>query len=297
MLDGLVSASMADPRPLSTIRSELAAIRVVYTDLDGTMLGPAGSFVHDPKGEPTSEPVRALTAAHRAGIEIVPTSGRALRGLLTDARLLGLGSVIAEMGALIGDDFGRTVLRRFGDTPVEGDELPARTMERVGAVDLILERFGDRLEFHMPWSAWRECTQLFRGRVDVTEVDEALSDSGLEWLTLHDNGRLHGAYLGLAQGESRAYHLIPRGVSKGKGVEAHLEHRGWSSSEAIAIGDAYADLQLADATAWCVIVGDALRGDDVLHEACVAHERVVVTRAPQNLGWVELIDAIVAAKG
>lgn len=287
---------MAGPRPLSTIRHELAQIRVVYTDLDGTMLGPGGSFVHDPKGEPTDAPVRALNSARKAGVEIVPTSGRALRGLQTDARLLGMGSVIAEMGALIGDDFGRTVIRLFGDTPIEGDEMPARTMERVGAVDLIHERFGDRLESHTPWSAWRECTHLFRGRVDVAEVDAALAEAGFDWLTLHDNGRLHGAYLGLAQGESRAYHLIPRGVSKGAGVTAHLQHRGWKPEEAIAIGDAYADLQLAGSTAWCVIVGDALRGDDLLREACVANERVVVTRAPQNLGWVELLEAIVAAK-
>lgn len=282
--------------PLAAIGDALAEITVIYTDLDGTMLGPNGSFVHGPDGQPTLEPLRALHAATAAGIEIVPTSGRALRGLQTDARLLGLSSVIAEMGALISDDFGRAVERCFGETPTEGDELPARTMERVGAVALILEQFSDRLEFHTPWSAWRECTQLFRGRVETAEVDAALAEAGMGWTRLHDNGRLHGAYLGLSQGESRAYHLIPKGVSKGDGVSAHMARRGYSASQAIAIGDAHADLALADAAGWCVIVADAVAHDPSLAAACVAHPRVAVTREPQNLGWVELLDAIVAAK-
>lgn len=287
---------MPQPRSLSSVADLLGSITVIYTDLDGTMLGPNGSFVHDPQGQPTLEPIRALHAAREAGIEIVPTSGRAIRGLQTDARLLGLSSVIAEMGALISEDFGRTVLRCFGDTPTQGDELPARTMERVGAVDLILDRFSSRLEFHRPWSAWRECTQLFRGRVDTSEVDAILAAEGMGWLTLHDNGRLHGAYLSFEQGVSRAYHLMPRGVSKGAGVRAHLEHRGWSSEHALAIGDAHADLELAASTAWCVIVSDALTDDPELAQACSAHERVIVTERPQNLGWVETLDAVVAAK-
>lgn len=283
-------------RTLDDLRDALAEVSIVYTDLDGTMLGPNGSFVHGPTGEPTIEPLRALHDVTAAGVEVVPTSGRALRGLQTDARILGLRSVIAEMGALVSDDFGVHLERVFGEAPTLADEMPARTMERVGALALILDRFGDALEPHTPWSAWRECTLLFRGRVDVAEVDAMLAAEGIGWAHLHDNGRLHGAYLGFAQGESRAYHLIPRGVSKGEGVRAHLARRGLRPDQAIAIGDAAADLALADAAGWCVIVADAVEGDPALAAACAAHPRVAVTRAPQNLGWVELLDAITAAK-
>ncbi|HVL32478.1 MAG TPA: hypothetical protein VM600_02740, partial [Actinomycetota bacterium] len=92
---------MITERLVSRNAASLAGIKVVYTDLDGTMLGRNGSFLHDPEGVPTLEPVQALLAALHAGIDIVPASGRALRGLQTDARLLGLPTVIAEMGALL----------------------------------------------------------------------------------------------------------------------------------------------------------------------------------------------------
>lgn len=269
---------------------------VVYTDLDGTMLGPAGSFLHAPNGEHTLEPVQALIDARRAGIEIVPTSGRALRGLQTDARILGLSTVIAEMGAQISLDFGHELIPCYGRTPAIDDLPPARVMERLGIVNLLLEAFADKLEFHLPWSAWRECTQLFRGLVDTDEVDGELGDAGFDWLSLHDNGRLHGAYLGLEQGQSRAYHLIPNGVSKGAAVLLDRERRGLAPEQTVAIGDAHADVALADAVGWCVIVGDAVEHDPTLAATCAARDDVAITERPQNLGWTDLIRTILAGR-
>src|SRR5207302_1468047 len=163
-----------------------SGIKVVYTDLDGTMLGLNGSFLHDPDGAATLEPAEALLAARAASIDVVPASGRALRGLQTDARLIGLPTVIAEMGAQISYDFG--------------------------------------------------------------------------WVTLHDNGRLHGEYLGIPKGAARAYHLQPRGVSKGLAVAIDRERRDFSREHAVAIGDAFADLELASEVGVFVIVRDALVG-------------------------------------
>lgn len=278
-----------DERLVSRNAERLAGVRVVYTDMDGTMLGPRGSFLHGPDGSTSLEPARALLAALEADVDIVPASGRALRGLQTDARLLALPNVIAEMGALIGYDFGREVVENFGATPRAGQ--PAAIMEEDGAVALVLERFAGRLEHHTPWSGWRECTQLFRGLVDVAEADDALARAGFDWLTLHDNGRLHGDYLGIPKGQARAYHLQPRGVSKGSAVALDRARRGFARAETAAIGDAHADLHLADEVGTMIIVRDAVEHDPTLADAVLVRENVLVTDRPQNLGWADVVEA------
>jgi len=275
---------------VSQLSERLSGIKVVYTDLDGTMLGRNGSFLHDPDGNATLEPAEALLAARAALVDVVPASGRALRGLQTDARLLGLETVIAEMGAQISYDFGRDVVQNFGETPKPG--MPAAIMEEVGAVKLLLERFAGLLEHHTPWSGWRECTHLFRGKVDPEEADATLAGKGFGWLTLHDNGRLHGEYMGIPKGAARAYHLIPRGVSKGLAVAIDRERRGFARENAVAIGDAFADLELAAEVGVFVMVCDALADDLPLAERARAMDNVLVTDRPQNLGWADTLSLI-----
>ena len=279
---------------VSQLSERLSGIKVVYTDLDGTMLGRNGSFLHDPDGNATLEPAEALLAARAALVDVVPASGRALRGLQTDARLLGLETVIAEMGAQISYDFGRDVVQNFGETPKPG--MPAAIMEEVGAVKLLLERFAGLLEHHTPWSGWRECTHLFRGKVDPEEADATLAGKGFGWLTLHDNGRLHGEYMGIPKGAARAYHLIPRGVSKGLAVAIDRERRGFARENAVAIGDAFADLELAAEVGVFVMVCDALADDPPLAERARAMDNVLVTDRPQNLGWADTL-AVIAKQG
>jgi len=275
---------------VSQLSERLSGIKVVYTDLDGTMLGRNGSFLHDPDGKATLEPAEALLAARAALVDVVPASGRALRGLQTDARLLGLATVIAEMGAQISYDFGRDVVQNFGETPKPG--MPAAIMEEVGAVKLLLERFAGLLEHHTPWSGWRECTHLFRGKVDPEEADSTLAGNGFGWLTLHDNGRLHGEYMGIPKGAARAYHLIPRGVSKGLAVAIDRERRGFAREDAVAIGDAFADLELAAEVGVFVMVCDALADDPPLAERARAMDNVLVTDRAQNLGWADTLALI-----
>ncbi len=286
-VSGPDSMNAMTDRLVSHAPEQLAGVRAVYTDLDGTMLGRNGSFLHDPDGEATLEPAEALLAARAASVDVVPASGRALRGLQTDARLLGLPTVIAEMGAQISYDFGRNVVQNFGETPKPG--LPAAIMEEVGAVKLLLDRFKGRLEHHAPWSGWRECTHLFRGKVDTQEADALLAEHGFEWVTLHDNGRLHGEYLGIPKGSARAYHLQPRGVSKGLAVAIDRERRGFARDECIAIGDAFADLELAAEVGTFVMVCDALAADPPLAERVAEMKNVIITDRPQNLGWSDTL--------
>jgi predicted mannosyl-3-phosphoglycerate phosphatase (HAD superfamily) len=282
------------PRELSDHAEGLRAaldVRVVYTDLDGTMLGRGGAFVRTPEGALSAEPLAALLEALGRGIDVVPATGRSLRGLLGDARILGMRTVIAEMGALIAYDLGAEVVTNLGAYP-GGEEPPAANMERTGAVRLLFERFPGRLEHHTPWSAWRDYTQLFRGLVDTDEADGALAEAGFDWLTLHDNGRLHSAYLGLEAGAARAYHLLPRGVDKGSAVALDRARRGLAREQTIAIGDAPADLTMATEVGAIVLVRDAVEDDAALAAAISGTSNAYVSRRAGNLGWCDAIGSL-----
>ena len=165
-------------------------------------------------------------------------------------------------------------------------------MERTGAVEMLFSTFDGRLEHHTPWSAWRDYTQLFRGLVDTVEADAALADHGFGWLSLHDNGRLHGAYLGLAPGAAHAYHLMPRGVDKGSAVALDRARRGLAPEEAIAIGDAIADLSMANEVGALVLVRDAVDDDPALAEAASAIPNAYVSSRPGNLGWCDAVSSL-----
>lgn len=257
------------------------------------MLGRGASFFHGPDGRETFEPAEALLSAARAGIDVVPTSGRSLFGLIRDARILGLRTVIAEMGAVLAYDTGREVVHAFGEVP-GGASMPVAAMQATGAVDLLLEAYQGRLELHTPWTAWRECTQIFRGLVDPSEADDRLEREGHGWLALVDNGLLFGPQpqLALGPGEAHVYHLTPRGVSKGTAVALDRKRRGFSREECVAIGDAVADLEIAEHVGLLVLVRDAAERDPALLEAALGLDNVAITDRPMNLGWADTVRAL-----
>jgi hypothetical protein len=80
-------------------------LRCVYADLDGILLGPDGSFLHDAEGRFTLLGARALEACQRAGAELVVWSARDRDEVDPVARLLGLGAWIAgDVLGLDGDE-------------------------------------------------------------------------------------------------------------------------------------------------------------------------------------------------
>src|SRR5215217_8228121 len=188
-------------------------LKCVYTDLDGTLLGKAGSLFRDADGLFTLLPARALEACFRAGVEVVIKSGRRESSVMEDARLLGQTSYIYEVGAGLVIDGERTLLT--GDLqPSDGKSIHDLIAES-GAPRLLLERYAGRLEYHDPWHRNREVSHLFRGLVDAFEADALLAEHGHGGLRLVDNGAVHRRSSTLAElPQVRAYHLVPQGASK-----------------------------------------------------------------------------------
>src|SRR5947209_9942007 len=75
-----------------------AAVRCLYVDLDGTLLGPDSSLVRGADGGWSSLSMRALEACWRADVELVLFSGRKQSSVFEASRLIGASSYIFELG-------------------------------------------------------------------------------------------------------------------------------------------------------------------------------------------------------
>jgi hydroxymethylpyrimidine pyrophosphatase-like HAD family hydrolase len=246
------------------------AIRCVYTDLDGTLLGKGASLFRTAEGDFTLLAARALEACHRAGAEVVIKSGRRRAQVMEDARLMGQTAYIFEVGSGMVIDEELTFLT--GDLqPRDGFSVHTQ-VEELGAPALLLDRYAGRLEPHSPWHVDREVSHLFRGRVDVAEANEVLAAEGHGALRLVDNGEI--------EGDLRAFHLIPAVSSKAAAVAAHMRARGYEREECIGVGDSHEDLDVAE------VVG---RFFLVANSDAAAPPGVERTELPMSEGFYEAV--------
>lgn len=253
--------------------------RVIYADLDGTLTGPGGSLFAGPGGAVSLGAVQALAALHRAGVALVPTSGRNAAQCREAARLLGADGFIAELGGLLARG-PRGEPERLAEG---GDGTPFDAMARSGAGALLLEAFPGRLEPHAPWAfQGRQVTMLFRGLIDVAAAREVLRRAG-HHLDVWDNGRIEGRFPDLEPEETHAYHLLPAGVSKGAAIATDLRRRGLRRADALVIGDSPADVSAAPHVGAVVLVANG---------AWAAPEppgNVTVAAAPYGDGFAETV--------
>ncbi len=267
----------------------LDGLRVVYADLDGTLLGPGGSLFSTPGGLPSLRAASAVEALHRAGVWLVLVSGRTRRGMLEPARVLGARAYIAELGALLVEQLTpeEVVVENFG--AFRGPGTPFEEMARSGAGGYLLERYPGRLEPHTPWTTHvREATMLFRGLVDPREATDALADAAYGWLALHDNGRLATTPPTLDVPETRAYHLTPRGVSKASAVRLHRERHGIGASEAAGVGDSASDVAVAAEVGAFFVVANGVASLEGAREP----GNVFATPSSHGDGFAEAIAAL-----
>jgi phosphoglycolate phosphatase len=272
------------------------AVRCLYVDLDGTLLGPGASLLRGADGRFSALGVRALEACWRAGAEVVLYSGRKQSSVFEAARLIGSRSYIFELGCglvLDGD------LEWLTDGVVPSDSLGSiyQQVEASGAPAVLLEHFPGRLEYHTPWSIGREVSHLFRGDVDLEEVRLLLDRSGCGWLRLVDNGivREHSEQMpGLPV--VHAYHLVPAGASKARAVARHMQARGYGRADCIAVGDSREDVDVAAAVETFWLVANALEQDPTLELELVDRRRVRLAGESYGAGVYEAVVTTLAER-
>jgi phosphoglycolate phosphatase len=270
-------------------------MRCLYVDLDGTLLGRGASLLHDGEGAFTLMGVRALEACSRADVEVVIYSGRRKAQVFEDARLIGASAYIYEVGSALVIEGEEEFLT---DGMVPGERTIHEQIDDLGAPALLLERFGDRLEYHSPWHTGRQVSHLFRGNVDLGEVATALADAGMESVRLVDNGALHRRGSPTLPGVTglHAYHLIPAGASKARAVARHMQARGYARAETIAVGDSREDMEAAGVVGTFWLVANALDRDPALHEDVTGRENVRIAEGSHGAGVYEAVVTTLAER-
>lgn len=267
------------------------ALRCVYTDLDGTLLGRYGSLFRDAEGEFSMLQARAIEACHRAGAEVVIKSGRREAQVMEDARLIGSRSYIYEVGCAVVIDGEKTVL--VGDVESDPGKTLAETMVGRGIPDELFDRFAGRLEWHSPWHRQRELSLLFKGKIDVDEANSFLAERGRSGLRLIDNGAIFAPMEGI-EGPAHAYHLLPAAAGKANAVTFHMRARGYAPEECIAIGDSVEDLEVAAVVGRFFVPANGPERDPALGEAIAGRPNVTVTEGRMGDGVYEAVVSTLA---
>jgi HAD superfamily hydrolase (TIGR01484 family) len=273
------------------VPAALAAARIMYTDLDGTLLGRGGSVVNDHEGIPTLTMVEAVVAVNRAQLPVVVCSGRNAIQLTEISRMLGWSGFIAELGAVFVRERGGETVYNLGVWPadaVPAGMTPYQVIEASGAMSRLSDTFPGLIEYHDPWHRNREATHVLRGNVDVVAAQAVVDEGDHPPIDIIDNGIIRPWRHTLVGVDTvHIYHLLPRGVDKAQAVRADLHHRGLLPADAIAVGDSLADLRMAEAVSLMVLVANGLDSPAARAEA-VRLGNVVATRERQGHGWSEL---------
>ena len=266
----------------------------VYTDLDGTLLGPGGVLFRDAEGAFSLAQARALEACARAGAEVVIMSGRREPQVQEAARLMGQSSYIYEAGCAFSIERETTLLT--GDLQPSEDGTIYEQIEARGIPRMLFERFPDHLEYHAPWHHGRVLSHLFRGKVDVAEANALLESSGNDDLRLLDNGAI-GSPMAAIDGPTHAYHLVPRVVSKANAVAAHARARGYAPGECIAVGDSVEDLEVAAAVGRFFVVANGPERDPGLRSQLASWDNATVTEGRMGDGFYEAVVSTLMERG
>lgn len=266
-------------------------LKVIYTDVDGTLLGPIGCMIRDHNFSYTIEPVKALIRALEGGIDVVLVSGRNKQQLRETARILGLRNYIAELGTETVYDLGDEIIRDYGAMRVEEGTL-YQAFEESGVIDFLFHKYSGRLELHLPWSLERDCTPLLRGYIEVEEVNKVLIDNGFSQMEIVDNGSIPKHMTDLDIESLRAYHIMPKGVSKQGAVEKDLRRRNIDRKEAVSMGDAVADTFLSKVTGACFIMKNGLLGNEQMIETLESEQNIFLSDGLLGAGWAKVVNAL-----
>jgi phosphoglycolate phosphatase len=280
-------------------RDALEHVEVMYTDLDGTLLGFGGSLLVDGLARPSTVVADAVVRLNEANLPVVIATGRNRVQCTEITRLLGWRAFIAELGGVIVPDRGAEPIFNTGDWPddvLDPGETPYQRIERAGALEVLMRAFPGQLEPHAPYHMNREATVLLRGAIDLAEARRLLDDLDIP-IDIVDNGIVKPLSTGLVGvTEIRAYHLMPPGVTKSGAIVRDLALRGLVREQAASIGDAATDVKMADECALGVVVANALADERVL-DAAQKRSNVYSTTGERGDGWTEFAQLWRIARG
>ena len=273
-----------------------AAVRCLYVDLDGTLLGPNASLLTGADGGFSALSVRALEACARAGVEVVIYSGRRQSSVFESARLIGSTAYIFELGCGVVVD-GELEWITDGVEPSDDGGTIYEQIDVSGAPALLLDRYAGTLEYHTPWSRGREVSHLFRGNVDLDEVSALLDAEGLGWLRLVDNGVIRAASEQMAGMPVSTPTTSSQAERRRRGASpATCRSAGYAPEDCIAAGDSREDLEAASVVGTFWLVANALERDLTLGQEVSGRRGVRIASESYGAGVYEAVVTTLAER-
>lgn len=294
-------------RPTGELAERLRKVRYVITDADGTMFTGAKATVNT-AGEPSAELVETLVELTKAGVGVIPCTGRNRAMIQEDARVLGFPGWIAEMGGVLCTRQSSNPEWHYFTGTMPYDEASGKTPHDVicetGVIDEMLARWPGNLETYHDNGIgfeYREVTVALRGDAPEDDIQDMLDHSGLP-LYLSDNGmvdHISGAselVCDHARPEGiHTYHITPAGVSKGSGILRFIELAGLEPDEVLGAGDSPADCVIADAVGTFLFMCNGL-GHERAEEELAARDNILISTKRATDGWVAAMRGLLAAK-
>lgn len=294
-------------RPTGELAERLRKVRYVITDADGTMFTGAKATVNT-AGEPSAELIETLVELTKAGVGVIPCTGRNRAMIQEDARVLGFPGWIAEMGGVLCTRQSSNPEWHYFTGTMPYDEASGKTPHDVicetGVIDEMLARWPGHLETYHDNGIgfeYREVTVALRGDAPEDDIQDMLDHSGLP-LYLSDNGmvdHISGAselVCDHARPEGiHTYHITPAGVSKGSGILRFIELAGLEPNEVLGAGDSPADCVIADAVGTFLFMCNGL-GHERAEEELAARDNILISTKRATDGWVAAMRGLLAAK-
>jgi hypothetical protein len=248
----------------------LSNIRLLATDIDGTLLNPQFQI--------SEGDLNALQRAHAAGIEIVLVTGRRHTFALPIAKQLGFDLwLISSNGAvtrsLSGETFHRDMMpaetcrklcgamQEFrGNTVLTFDKetkgaIVLERMDDLGAsIQRWLEKNMEYIEFMVPIEkalVTNPVQAMFCGTmVRISSALRALEQAGMDGLVTV----LRTEY---PERDLSMIDVLNAGCSKGHALERWAAYRGYRREEVMAVGDNHNDVEMLEFAGHPVIMGNA----------------------------------------
>jgi Cof subfamily protein (haloacid dehalogenase superfamily) len=286
---------------LSVVKISKPSIRLLATDIDGTLL--------NPQFQVSEGDLMALRRAHAAGIEIVLVTGRRHMFALPIAQQLGFDLwLISSNGAvtrsLSGETLHRDLMPRETCSKLCGamQEFRGNTVltfdkETKGAIVLEhLDELGPSIR------RWLEKNMEYIEF--VVPIEKALVTDPVQAMFCGTMARMSEALQALNRAEMDGTVTVLRteypardlsmidvlnvGCSKGHALERWAAHRGYRRDEVMAIGDNHNDIEMLEFAGHPVIMGNAC--------AELLGRGWTVTRGNDACGIAAAVDLVLGAE-
>ena len=274
------------------IKKDLKDLKVIYTDLDGTLFNDQGCIIKDCEGNFYFEVVKLFEKIAQKNWDIVLVSGRNKLQLRYNSMLVGVKNYITELGSELVHNLGEKVYVTF-DSEKYNYEITKCGKDLVNIIKILKEAFSNKIDSNLDWSIDRTFNALFFGDVDLEKANRILKDAGYGGLVLVDNGFSKLVKLNLDVESMRIYNLMPRGVDKSSAIKLDKELRNFKDSNCIALGDSIEDLKMAPAVKYFFLMRDAIERDGDILNSLSNFDNVFVTKHRMNRGWAEVMKYLV----